>query len=344
MPEMELTAAWQLRRLWQQGRQPALADFLSTTEPLAPLQLAAVLRVDQQERWRIGQRLPAEHYLNTYFVVAEDDDASLDVIYAEFCLRQDHGEVVTPDEFRQRFPRFANQLQCHIDFRKAGSWLVDGILQAMNGGCREAAEDNTTLGPPSETAGPLCSAIHQTTTNTPLRLGKFTLLERVGLGAFGTVWRAWDTELDRVVALKIPHAGSSFAPENLQLVYQEARTSARLRHPGIVSVHEVAVLGRLPVIVSDFIECALLSQLLEERRLTFLETAMLVAGLAEILDYIHGQGIVHRDMKPANVVIERGSSANDLGRPVILDFGLAARELTAFPSAPDGQIIGTPPT
>jgi tetratricopeptide (TPR) repeat protein/tRNA A-37 threonylcarbamoyl transferase component Bud32 len=187
----------------------------------------------------------------------------------------------------------------------------------------------------------------QTASNTPLRLGKFALLERVGLGAFGAVWRARDTELDRVVALKIPHAGLAITPEELRHVYDEARKLAQLRHPGIVTVHEVATLQGLPVIVSEFIHGVPLNDLLENRRLTFRETAILVSQVAEALDYAHGQGVVHRDIKPANLIVECGPSAAspgsvELRKPLILDFGLALREQAAVSLTLDGQVIGTP--
>src|SRR5262249_45462043 len=126
----------------------------------------------------------------------------------------------------------------------------------------------------------------QTATVSPMRrLGKFQLLERVGLGAFGAVWKARDTELDRVVALKIPHSGLLTAEDELERFRREARAAAQLRHPGIVPVHEVATLDGLPTIVADFISGVPLHDLLEARRLTFREAAALVAEVAEALDY-----------------------------------------------------------
>jgi serine/threonine protein kinase len=105
-------------------------------------------------------------------------------------------------------------------------------------------------------------------------LGKFQLLERVGLGAFGAVWRARDTELDRIVALKIPHTGLLTEAHDLERFRREARAAAQLRHPGIVTVHEVPTLEGLPCLVSDFIEGATLREFLECRRLTFAEASI----------------------------------------------------------------------
>src|SRR5262249_56404334 len=88
------------------------------------------------------------------------------------------------------------------------------------------------------------------TTGTMRPLGKFQLLERVGLGAFGAVWKARDTELDRIVALKIPHTGLLTAAADLERFHREARAAAQLRHPGVVTLHDVQTLDRLPPILA----------------------------------------------------------------------------------------------
>src|SRR5439155_24688345 len=81
---------------------------------------------------------------------------------------------------------------------------------------------------------------------------------------------------------------------------------------------------------------------LEVRRLTFRESAELVALLAEALDYAHSMGLVHRDIKPANIMIERGAATFGLGRPLLMDFGLALRDEAEVTMTLDGHVIGTP--
>jgi WD40 repeat protein/serine/threonine protein kinase/tetratricopeptide (TPR) repeat protein len=197
-----------------------------------------------------------------------------------------------------------------------------------------------------------------TTTVSGMRpLGKFQLLERVGLGAFGAVWKARDTELDRIVALKIPHAGLLTSADELERFHREARAAAQLRHPGIVPVHEVQMLEGLPTIVADFIEGVPLRDFLEVRRLTFREAAELLATVAEALDYAHERGLVHRDIKPGNIMleyerppVEQGAAPaaenppepRRLGRPLIMDFGLALRQEAEATLTLEGHIIGTP--
>jgi tRNA A-37 threonylcarbamoyl transferase component Bud32 len=176
------------------------------------------------------------------------------------------------------------------------------------------------------------------------QLGKFQLLERVGVGAFGAVWKARDTELDRIVALKLSHAGRLASAAEQERFQREARAAAQLRHPNIVTVHEVATLNESPALVCDFVHGVPLRDLLQVRRLTFRESAALTAELAEALDYAHRMGVIHRDVKPANVLLERDGSGGveGVGRPLLADFGLALREDAEITLTVEGQVLGTP--
>ena len=187
-----------------------------------------------------------------------------------------------------------------------------------------------------------------TTVEEVRTLGRFQLLESVGRGSFGVVWRARDTLLDRIVALKIPHPTLFHSAELRERFRREARASAQLRHPGIVTVHEVLDLDGQPVIVSDFISGVPLKDLLEQRRLTFRESAGLVADVAEALDYAHDRGLVHRDVKPGNIMIEfadldLGKPAGAVGKALVVDFGLALRDEAEVAMTVDGQCRGHRP-
>jgi WD40 repeat protein/tRNA A-37 threonylcarbamoyl transferase component Bud32 len=194
-----------------------------------------------------------------------------------------------------------------------------------------------------------------TTVAESRKLGRFQLQDHIGQGSFGDVWRARDTLLDRTVALKLPRRGLLDTSEVMQRFYREARAAAQLRHSGIVCIHEVLDVDGQPVLVSDFISGASLKEVLQSRRLTFKESAALVADVAEAANYAHARGLVHRDIKPGNIMIELPASgtpatAGDthrspgetIGRPILVDFGLALREEAELVMTVDGQIIGTP--
>jgi WD40 repeat protein/tRNA A-37 threonylcarbamoyl transferase component Bud32 len=186
---------------------------------------------------------------------------------------------------------------------------------------------------------------HGTTVDEARSLGRFQLLECVGRGSFGAVWRARDTELGRLVALKIPHPNILDDTSLRERFRREARAAAQLRHPGIVSVHEVLDVQNQLVLVSDYINGVPLKDLLALRRLTFQESATLVADIADALHHAHSQGLVHRDIKPANILIEPAlpeQQPRSVGRALIVDFGLALREEAEAALTIDGQLLGTP--
>jgi tRNA A-37 threonylcarbamoyl transferase component Bud32 len=168
------------------------------------------------------------------------------------------------------------------------------------------------------------------------RLGRFEILETLGQGTFGTVYKARDPELDRVVAIKVPRAGDLTGAADLGRFLREARSVARLRHAGIVPVHEVGQADGLPFLVCEFVPGVTLDDRLAVHAFAPRQAAELVATLAETLDYAHRQGVVHRDVKPSNIML------GDNGTLYLMDFGLAKRDAGDTTMTVEGQILGTP--
>jgi WD40 repeat protein/tRNA A-37 threonylcarbamoyl transferase component Bud32 len=166
-------------------------------------------------------------------------------------------------------------------------------------------------------------------------LAHFQILQRQGAGGFGTVYQARDTQLDRIVAIKIPRRQNLSALEAEQF-FREARASAQLRHPNIVSIHEVGKDGEIIYIVSDFVQGQSLAHWLKSQQMSLREAAKLCRKIALALHHAHEAGIIHRDLKPANILLDE---ANE---PYITDFGLARRESGEVTVTLDGQMVGTP--
>jgi WD40 repeat protein len=166
-------------------------------------------------------------------------------------------------------------------------------------------------------------------------LAHFDLLEEVGVGTFGAVFKARDVLLDRIVAVKVPRRGQ-LEPIDEEYFFRDARAAAQLRHPRIVSVHEVGRDGDTIFIVSDFIEGATLKEWISVHRLTVRESAELLVKLAEAVHHAHDHGVVHRDLKPSNILMDGE------GEPHVADFGLAKRETGEITMTVDGQVLGTP--
>lgn len=167
------------------------------------------------------------------------------------------------------------------------------------------------------------------------RIAHFELLQRLGMGSFGTVWKARDVRLDRTVALKIPRRGN-LDPDQVQEFLHEARVAARLRHPHIVSVHEIGRDGDDIYIVSDLVDGVSLEKHKHDRQLTQREVAQLLATVCDALHFAHQLGVVHRDLKPGNILIDAQ------GQPHITDFGLAKRGTDEVEITAQGEILGTP--
>ena len=170
---------------------------------------------------------------------------------------------------------------------------------------------------------------------TPRTIARFVLIERLGVGGFGAVWRARDPDLDRDVALKIPR-GSGLSRQESELFFREARAAAQLSHPNIVPLHEVGRDGETIFIVSDLIQGESLAERLKKWSPTTREGAALLATVADALHYAHERGVVHRDMKPSNVMIDAK------GKPYVMDFGLAKRDSGEITMTVEGQVLGTP--
>jgi serine/threonine protein kinase len=153
------------------------------------------------------------------------------------------------------------------------------------------------------------------------RIGRYNILRVLGEGGFGQVLLAHDQDLGRTVAIKVPNPNRTSRAETVEAFLAEARILAALDHPHIVPVYDV---GRTEdgqvFVVSKLIEGSDLRAVLAKTRPSFQETAALVAAVAEALHYAHTHGLVHRDIKPGNILIDAS------GSPFVADFGLALKD------------------
>lgn len=168
------------------------------------------------------------------------------------------------------------------------------------------------------------------------QIGHFELIERVGRGGFGVVYRALDTRLQRQVALKIPRRGCFGTEDEETRFLREARSAANLRHPNIVQVFEVGTESGSHYIAAEFIEGMNLADVLKGQQLDFRKAAALLEKIAAALHHAHEHGVIHRDIKPANILID----ANE--QPFLTDFGLARNDEPAITITQEGEVLGTP--
>jgi eukaryotic-like serine/threonine-protein kinase len=167
------------------------------------------------------------------------------------------------------------------------------------------------------------------------RLGRYEIVEQIGRGGMATVYKALQTGLDRYVALKVLPAHLAGDPQFGERFQREAVLIANLRHPNILTIFDYGSDDGYTYIVSELVEGGTLSQRLG-RPLGTARASALLAPIADALDYAHERGIVHRDVKPSNILL-----AAD-GRPVLSDFGIARMLDNSSGLTLVGKVVGTP--
>ncbi|MBY0523850.1 MAG: protein kinase [Gemmataceae bacterium] len=299
--------------------------------PLPGASATDVLLDDQSLHWREGRPKTVEEYLDQNPALRSDGERLLDLIYHEVLLRMRRGEAPLVEEYVNRFPELEPQLRDQFD--------VHQVL-APEGGDAKSTETAPAL---------------------PVVPG-YEVLEELGRGGMGVVYKARQLSLNRLVALKMIRAGRLAGPEDVTRFRSEATAVARLQHPNIVQVHEVGVHEGAPFICLEYVSGGTLSDRLRTAPLPAVPAAQLVETLARAVDHAHHQGIIHRDLKPANILLsgdrnqeagvrKQGSNASGLtpgswlltpDACKITDFGLAKQLETESLQSRTGEMAGTP--
>ncbi|MCA9173198.1 MAG: protein kinase [Planctomycetales bacterium] len=301
---------------WEESSEPSLSEHAANVGVETLLEL---IHVDLERRLRSGLRSRTEHYLEAYPEVAAPRYA-VDLIVAEFCLRSKFSEAVSVAEFVERFPDYRSQLM---------SRLADAELRAVL-----PAEKETVLMPCEQTGG--AGNANKIVRGLPQIPGHETE-QLIAAGGMGCVYKARDTELQRIVAIKVPREDVFTDRQGRDRFFREARAAAKLRHPNICPIYQIGDVGGMPYITMGFVSGCTLKEF-AKRGLNPRQAAAIVSKLAHAVDYAHRQQVLHRDIKPANVLIDENT-----GEPILTDFGLAKELADLTPDMTQtGQVMGTP--
>ncbi|MFV1964563.1 MAG: serine/threonine protein kinase [Pirellulaceae bacterium] len=246
--------------------------------------LASKSRIDEvclkfEDAWRSGEQPALEDHVGD---VPEDERTGLfaELLLIELEYHQRDGSTVTADVYRTRFPEFVQIVD--TVFRRAG------------------------VEPPSSPY------------DIGRQVGRYVIRDRLGQGSFGTVYAAWDEELERTVAIKTPRAEAVASSSDAERIIAEARAAGKLQHRAIVPVYDVLRdEDGMPLIIMEHVQGATLRERMQTERLPCGEVIRLLIEVAEAIDYAHREGFVHRDLEPGNIALD------ERGKPRILDFGLA---------------------
>jgi serine/threonine protein kinase len=277
---------------WQ-GGAPDLEAYLADAGEQRATALPELAVIDLEYRLKRGEASRVEDYLRR-FPELRDESRLIDLVRKEYELRCRQGHVDF-EEYRQRFPEQAAEMARDMDVRTTRDFT------------------------PSEPATRHVAAPNAD--SLPECLGRYRILGKLGGGSYGIVYRGYDDALRREVAIKVPHRLPRASSADVEAYLAEARALASLSHPGIVPAYDV---GRTDnggcYLVSQLVDGTDLATRMARGRLPVGEAVEIIAQAAEALHHAHRQGLVHRDVKPANLLLTKD------GKTVVADFGLALRE------------------
>lgn len=309
---------------WQAGQKPRLEDYLVAAEAKPSITPKLLLRQLLLAEWDLkyaqGSAVDAASYLDRF----QADAASIREAFAEWQAERgklDRPQVTRcdsqPDPLEARHPSGPHIRcpHCGALVKLAGDGSLSDVVCAS---CR---------GHFRLTGG--------ATTDGGRQIGHFELRKQLGMGAFGIVWEALDTKLDRTVAVKIPRR-NELSDGEVEKFLREARAAAQLRHPHILSVLEVGRDGDTVYIASELVRGESLGERLKRHNLSIQDAVQLCMKIADALHHAHEHGVIHRDLKPSNIMLDED------GEPHLMDFGMARREAGEVTMTMDGHVLGTP--
>src|SRR5262249_11399628 len=251
-----------------------------------------------------------EDYLRRFPIVLANHEATMDLVFNEFLLREECADGPDVEDYVRRFPEIATAFRAQAELH-------------------QELETATRPGPPSEAPPPS----RGTWPVLPRQFGRYRVERLLGKGGMGEVYLAHDTQLHRPVALKLPRLGDD--PERLARFFREARIAAGFTDPALCPVYDVGAIDGVHFFTMPFLQGETLADRLRRGPLPADEAVRLAARLARALGEAHAAGVVHRDLKPSNVMLTAR------GEPVVLDFGLARRATEERLTA-SGAVLGTP--
>jgi hypothetical protein len=268
-----------------------------------------------------GQDARAESFIEALPLLASDPERALDLILTEFEARRQRGETLDLQQWLDRFPQWKDALRRQFAVQE---FIADATPP---GTVADQTDVHPGGGPSSSVSPPACGAMFAP--------GRLEILEQLGRGGMGVVYKARDTVLGRHVALKVLPATLLDEPGRAERFEREVRAAAQLSHPNLVPILDVGQYEGQPCYAMPLIEGGTLARCLEKYR-EARDAVVLIEKVARGVQVAHAKGIVHRDLKPGNILLD------ERGEPLVADFGLARFVDASVDITRPGQQVGTP--
>ena len=188
----------------------------------------------------------------------------------------------------------------------------------------------------SDSTGKPAESPQQPESAAPKVFGNYRLEEEIGRGGMGVVYRAWQQDLDRSVALKMILSSRLASADDVRRFHSEAKAAGSIKHPNIVGIHEVGQINGQHYFTMDYVPGRSLANLIEDGPFDIETAVECVTAVAEAVHFLHEHNIVHRDLKPSNILVDPS------GTPFVTDFGLAKVFNADSVHTQTGTIVGTP--
>jgi predicted Ser/Thr protein kinase len=333
---------YEFEQNWTGQLLAATAEKLGPDHPLRQAALIELVKIDLERRWQAGRKVLLDSYLKRYPELGSAYTVPADLILAEFRIRHQFGATADPAEYARRFPRQAPQLQRLIARMSEGAPTTTPRDRPAAEPQAEVSTSRrspaTVRAAPAPAAPAPAAPAPAGGAELPERFGRYRIIKQLGAGGMGRVYLAHDDQLDRQVALKVPHFLPTDGSEVLERFRREARAAAVIDHPNICPVYDVGERDGVHFVTMAYVEGKPLSEVIRgSAPLPLRPVVAIVRKLALAMQEAHAHGVIHRDLKPSNVMVNRRKE------PVIMDFGLARRA-----SAEDsrltksGSVLGTP--
>ena len=314
-----------LEESWKTTGNAELARFVPlSADSHRQRALVELVKVDQEYRWQVGQRPLLETYLTQWPDLADNPAIVVELLGAECLTRAILDALPSPEELQSRFPNEWRE----VDLAAIRAEADD----ERQSGARPAAADTSgtrLTDTASEAGARLPLAIGS-------QFGRYEIRGLLGRGGMGTVYRAYDAQLGREVALKVPRFDPVVDRVIVDRFLREAHAAAVIRHPNICPIYDAGRIDGTYYLTMALIEGQSLAAWMEGRQVAPREAAELVRKLAHAIDAVHASGTIHRDIKASNVMIDQS------GEPVLMDFGLARPIRTEEHLTTSGSFLGTP--